>query len=260
VLSSPQWLRIALSMAVISGSATVLNAALIDSFTVPDFNELVESSSANTFGVDSTTQSPLSTSQIIGGERYFEVGTNSVSPGDPDARVLAEMNGFTADPDFDVVMTAPNTGVFSSFATVVWGNSTPLNFDAGTDIDFLLTLEDIDVSAIAVESAQFLLRIVTSTGTDVVTVDALDAGGFLSPTYRFSGFTGVDFSDIDQIELTLEVELDSANSTNFSVSYSQLETVAPIPEPSSVLLIGMVVFGAGLRRWRRNRRGAASAA
>lgn len=239
-----------LLVALVSCILTVQTSAapiVIDGFTQPNSNTSILSDSNNTWGTVNTNVSGAT--DALGGDRQLQAESPSGGSGLDLTNVTN--NGITADPDIDLRIRADQSSTYTGVATVAWGTGGDLNQDfssAGSPLQFVLTLEDIVApSGDLPNTASLILSFATNGGGSSSHSLPLLSGGVLSPQYTWneSDFTGITFTDIDTIELTLDVRYTTSTTqqSDVVVSYSSLVAV-PEPDTAQMALVGL--FGIGV--------------
>jgi hypothetical protein len=239
-----------LLVALVSCILTVQTSAapiVIDGFTQPNTTTLILSDSFNSWGTETTTITGAT--DALGGNRELRVASPSGGSG-LDLTDVSD-NGSTSDPDIDLRIRADSGNTYTGQAEVFWGLGGALNQDfssAGSPLQFVLTLEDIVApSGDLPDAASLALTFISSSSGSATHSLPLLSGGVLSTQYTWnaSDFTGIDFTDIDVIELLLDVQYTTSTSrqSDVVVSYSSLVAV-PEPDTAQMALVGL--FGIGV--------------
>ncbi|PPD50283.1 MAG: hypothetical protein CTY16_01995 [Methylobacter sp.] len=170
---------------------------------------------------------------------------------------IQSTNGFTTiaantSPNFGSLTVSNNTNVIST-TSVLW-NANNGSFgglggvdltDGGASTALLLGISSIDVGLVTIK---FDIKDTLAQGGDIatLTLSGLNVG---LQTFLFSSFTNyaaVDFTKIQRIQMTIFAGISS------DLALDLVETNRELPEPSSLVLMGLGLAGLSCFRKRKN--------
>ena len=209
-------------LGAISGAALAFNAQAL---LIDDFDSVMQSVGA--VGAPNTAAAP-----VIGGFRTVEL-TSIVGALGASATVLPAPSGFYAH--------SADVGT-SATSQLTWdANGTGLGGADFTDAG-LSTLFHLDILSIDVGLVDLTITVAdTLSGVDSVTLSGLTVG---QAAFDFASFSGIDFTSIDSVQLTV------AGGIAADLSLDLFETSGDLnlPEPSAFLLMGLGLFGFSRRK------------
>lgn len=146
-------------------------------------------------------------------------------------------------------LSLSNDALTSSMSIVIWDASgaglggVDLT-DVGTSSFVILDILSIDIGGVDIEMT------ITDTGGDVATklISGAGAGVFEVLFADFVNFTATDFTSVDAITMKLTADEASDLVLDF------VATSGAIPEPSSLVLLGMGILGVVGYGWRRRKK------
>jgi hypothetical protein len=191
-----------------------------------------------TVGTTVRTDSPLSTSNVIGGVRRTTIHLDAIG-GPP--------NNQTTDIDAanEILTYFSATGDNGRVELFYDGGTGDLNADVSNETQFTIFFIDFDHAG----AINMPVTVTFNDGTTSfsVTKTLTSAVSNFGQVYLLSEFIGVDFTSIN----TITVLLDPGSAADFTLSFLALTRV---PEPATLTLAALGMVGATGIFYRRNRK------
>ncbi|MFZ2449955.1 MAG: PEP-CTERM sorting domain-containing protein [Methylovulum miyakonense] len=183
--------------------------------------------------------SQLAAPEAIGGFRKLDIQSTT---------------GFTTiaantGPNFGALTVSNNTNVIST-TSVLWNHNNGTNgglngvdlTDGGASTALLLGISSIDVGLVSIKFD------IKDTGSDIasLTLSGLNVGLQTFLFSSFSNYAAVDFTQIQRIQMTIIAGISS------DLALDLVETNRELPEPSSLVLMGLGLAGLSCFRKRKN--------
>ncbi len=229
-----------LAFSIVIGLPISASALLIDDFTAG------EPGWSTGHGIGTSTGSQTSTSGI-GGTRdiYFSVGGPTGSGGSS-----VGSGGFAS------LSRSSTVGNYGRFYIWYDGVADEIESSSGTNLNIDLSaggadrfrLDIIQLNAADHHSPTFVgIRVsdVSLAGTQYVSSGPLDTGA-QTVDILFSSFAGIDWTQIDALQILMGVDSGGSMQLGSVTTFAG----APIPEPSTALLLSMGLMGMAFRRRR----------